>query len=165
MKGGKNISKLFKLYKSDPDIYKSGRYMYLAKSASYLYIKGDILYFKCFWHICIVTNHPGMSGTLSNFLPLFRKGPGWPSSGPLSRNSNVHLFSHIPNAGPLPIMRSNIHLRMRSWKGWCPRAHKCSTNVCMIAGTAAASYSSMAEIQLRQPLLWRWTPFKTTREV
>ena len=114
MKGGKNISKLSKLYKSDPDIYKSGRYMYLAKSASYLYIKGDILYCKCFWHICIVTNHPEMSGTLPNFLPLFRKGPGWPSSGPLSRNSNVHLFSHIPNAGPLSIMRSNIHLRMRS---------------------------------------------------
>ena len=30
-------------------------------------------------------------------------------------------------------------------KGQCPRAHKRTTNVCMIAGTAAALYSSIAE--------------------
>ena len=29
--------------------------------------------------IFIVANHPGMSGTLLDFLMLSRKGPGWPS--------------------------------------------------------------------------------------
>ena len=50
----------------------------------------------------IVANHPRTSGTLPDFLPLSQEGPRWPSSGPLSQNSNVHLFSHTLNARLFP---------------------------------------------------------------
>ena len=90
----------------------------------------------------IVANRPGTSGTLPDFLPLSRNGPGWPSTRPFIRNSNVDLFSHTPNAGPLPYNEIELPLAHALMKGAVPTC----TNV-------ALTYALALLLKLFDPVL------------
>ena len=96
-------------------------------------------------HVYIVANHPGTSEILPDFLPC----PGRVLDDLLQALCPGILTCICSVTPPMldhsPIMRSNTHLCMCSWKGRCLRVHKRSAKVSMIAGVAAVLYSSMAE--------------------